>query len=269
MEWSPAAGRRPESEGARHRRQTARHRPPARRRPEEAIKARVGQIAEMLRIPHKLDNRATQLSGGEMQRVAIGRALVREPAVFLMDEPLSSLDAKLRAELRLELKRIQGELGATILYVTHDQIEAMTMATEVGVLSEGELIQFGAPRRIYEDPDDVYVATRLGTPSINLLPAGLIPHDGLPPDTALIGARTEQITIGAAGAGRVDAAVKRVEHLGDQTHLHLVVDDRPLTVLVDPHMNYHEGETVGLSLSTPLAFDRQGRRIRGIDARAA
>src|SRR5207247_8226525 len=99
-----------------------------------------------------LKNKSTQLSGGEMQRVAIGRALVRTPAVYLMDEPLSSLDAKLRADLRLELKRIQQELGATILYVTHDQIEAMTMANRIGVIAGGNLIQVGTPRTIFEEP---------------------------------------------------------------------------------------------------------------------
>ena len=112
------------------------------------------EIAELLRIARKLGNRATRLSGGEMQRVAIGRALVRRPAIYLMDEPLSSLDAKLRADLRLELKRIQQDLGATILYVTHDQIEAMTMATRIGVIDEGGLVQFGTPREIYERPDE-------------------------------------------------------------------------------------------------------------------
>src|ERR1700737_498003 len=112
-------------------------RSPARRIDEKTIRGRVRQVAELMHIEQKLANRATALSGGEMQRVAIGRALVREPAVYLMDEPLSSLDAKLRAELRLELKRIQRELGTTILYVTHDQIEAMTMADRIGVMDDG------------------------------------------------------------------------------------------------------------------------------------
>ena len=107
---------------------------------------------KLVRIHHKLDNRSTKLSGGEMQRVAIGRALVRKPAIYLMDEPLSSLDAKLRADLRLELKRIQAELGATMLYVTHDQIEAMTMADRIGILADGVLVQIGTPR------DDLYGA---------------------------------------------------------------------------------------------------------------
>ena len=142
-------------------------RSPARRVPEPVIRKRVEQTAELLHITSKLANRATKLSGGEMQRVAIGRALVRDPAIYLMDEPLSSLDAKLRAELRLELKRIQVELGATILYVTHDQVEAMTMASRIGVIRDGELLQLGTPREIYENPDDRYVASRLGTPSIN------------------------------------------------------------------------------------------------------
>ena len=146
-------------------------RSPARRIPEATIRKRVEQTAELLHISSKLGNRATRLSGGEMQRVAIGRALVRDPAIYLMDEPLSSLDAKLRAELRLELKRIQVELGATILYVTHDQVEAMTMASRIGVIRNGALLQLGTPREIYENPSDRYVASRLGTPQINFLPA--------------------------------------------------------------------------------------------------
>jgi multiple sugar transport system ATP-binding protein len=151
-------------------------RSPIHRTPEDEIKRKAGQVAEMLRISHKLDNRATALSGGEMQRVSIGRALVRNPAIYLMDEPLSSLDAKLRADLRVELKSIQANLGATFLYVTHDQIEAMTMATHVGVLDKGRLVQFGSPREIYENPVSLYVASRLGVPRMNILPAFLRAH---------------------------------------------------------------------------------------------
>src|SRR3954447_7577365 len=118
-------------------------RSPTRRVPEDEIRRSITEIARMLHIDHKLANKATRLSGGEMQRVAIGRALVRRPSIYLMDEPLSSLDAKLRQELRLELKRIQVELGATFLYVTHDQIEAMTMATKIGVIESGRIVQVG------------------------------------------------------------------------------------------------------------------------------
>jgi multiple sugar transport system ATP-binding protein len=127
-------------------------RSPILRTPEDEIGRKVDEIADILQIPHKLDNKATELSGGEMQRVSIGRALVRDPAIYLMDEPLSSLDAKLRADLRVELKRIQASLGSTLLYVTHDQVEAMTMATQVGVLEEGHLVQFGTPKRFMKIP---------------------------------------------------------------------------------------------------------------------
>jgi len=235
-------------------------RSPARRLPPAQVVRRVEEIAELLRIAHKLDNRATQLSGGEMQRVAIGRALVREPAIYLMDEPLSSLDARLRADLRLELKRIQQDLGATILYVTHDQVEAMTMASRIGVLAEGKLVQFGTPREIYEDPVDAYVATRLGIPRINLLPVGLLPSPDAPPGTALVGARTEHLRIHPRD-GR-PASVTRVEHLGDQTHLHLLLDEQPIVVLADAHTPIRQGERVGLALDAPLFFDADGHRLR-------
>src|SRR5437667_5950885 len=170
-------------------------RSPARRMDEQLVRRRIGQVAELLHIEQKLGNRATALSGGEMQRVAIGRALVRQPAIYLMDEPLSSLDAKLRSELRLELKRIQVELGATILYVTHDQIEAMTMASRIGVILDGRLLQLGTPREIYETPNDIYVATRLGMPEINLLPAELLSETRAPRHAKTVGVRTEHLQI--------------------------------------------------------------------------
>ena len=148
-------------------------RSPMRKLPEEEIKNKVEKIAEMLKITNKLKNKATELSGGEMQRVAIGRALVREPNIYLMDEPLSSLDAKLRETLRVELKNIQLNLNATILYVTHDQAEATTLADKIGVLKEGKIVQIGTPEEIYENPNSIYVSQRLGSPKINILPASL------------------------------------------------------------------------------------------------
>ena len=160
---------------------------PILRTPKAEIARKVGEVAEILQISNKLDNKATALSGGEMQRVSIGRALVRNPAVYLMDEPLSSLDAKLRSDLRIELKSIQANSGATILYVTHDQVEAMTMATHVGVLDKGRLVQFGTPREIYENPVSIYVASRLGQPRINLVPADVF--GGAPEGAATIGLR--------------------------------------------------------------------------------
>ncbi|MFQ6552441.1 ABC transporter ATP-binding protein [Aestuariibius insulae] len=228
---------------------------PILRTPEDEIARKVTEIAEVLRIPHKLDNKATALSGGEMQRVSIGRALVRDPQVYLMDEPLSSLDAKLRSDLRIELKRIQADLGATLLYVTHDQIEAMTMATQIGVLDNGRLVQFGTPREIYENPVSLYVASRLGLPRINTLPAEMF--GGAPSGAATIGLRPEHIE---HGAGKPSQVV-RVEHLGDQTRLHLTLDGHDIITLTDPHTPLKGGETVAIQPRDALYFDAAGTRI--------
>jgi multiple sugar transport system ATP-binding protein len=235
-------------------------RSPARRVDEKTIRRRVQQIAELLHIEHKLGNRATALSGGEMQRVAIGRALVREPAVYLMDEPLSSLDAKLRAELRLELKRIQRELGTTILYVTHDQIEAMTMADRIGVMSEGVLVQLGTPREIYERPKTAYVAGRLGTPIINLIPAELL-GEAVPPQVRTVGLRTEHIRISTGDGSGPRAQVHWVEHLGDQNHVHLKLATHSLVTLADPGQPLKAGDQVSLEFESPLYFDQAGNRV--------
>ena len=223
--------------------------------PEPEIASRIKAVSEVLRIAHKLDNKATQLSGGEMQRVSIGRALVRSPRIYLMDEPLSSLDAKLRADLRVELKRIHQDLRATFLYVTHDQTEAMTMATHVGVLDHGRLVQFGTPREIYEDPVSLYVATRLGQPRINVLPAGLFGE--APRGAAQIGLRPEHIV---QGAGR-EATVGRVEHLGDQTRLHLRLDGHDIVTLTDVHTPLVPGDRLAIRPEHPLYFDAQGARL--------
>jgi multiple sugar transport system ATP-binding protein len=237
-------------------------RSPLMRWPEDRIAARVAEVAEVLRIPHKLDNKATALSGGEMQRVSIGRALVRRPQVFLMDEPLSSLDAKLRSDLRVELKRIQADLGATLLYVTHDQIEAMTMATHVGVMEAGRLVQVGPPREVYEDPVSLYVATRLGQPRINVLPVSLFGGHG-PAGATQIGLRPEHMEVGPAGVGRgQDATVTRVEHLGDQTRLHLDLSGHAVVTLTDPHTTLAPGDRLALRPSAPLFFDATGARVR-------
>ncbi len=234
-------------------------RSPARRMSAEAIDARVRAVARMVRIDHKLENRSTRLSGGEMQRVAIGRALVRRPAIYLMDEPLSSLDAKLRGELRLELKRIQKELGATLLYVTHDQIEAMTMADRIGILAEGRLVQIGTPREIYTDPANLHVAARLGQPHINLLPADLLPAPAAPAGTRTVGARTEHLDIALASDG--NAEIDWVEHLGDQNHLHIRVGGHKLVTLADPDRPVGPGDRIRLALRTPLYFGADGQRL--------
>ncbi len=231
-------------------------RSPLLKTPEDEIKIKVQRVAETLQIAHKLENKATALSGGEMQRVSIGRALVRNPEVYLMDEPLSSLDAKLRADLRVELKSIQADSGATLLYVTHDQIEAMTMATHVGVLDQGKLIQFGTPREIYEDPVSIYAASRLGQPRINILPADIFGH--APTGAKSIGLRPEQI---GQGDGQ-DSLVTRVEHLGDQTRLHLSFKDHDLITVTDAHTPLKSGDIVKIAPDNPFFFDAAGVRIQ-------
>ena len=236
-------------------------RSPARKIPEDQIRRRVEEVAKMVRIHHKLANRSTKLSGGEMQRVAIGRALVRKPAIYLMDEPLSSLDAKLRADLRLELKRIQSELGATMLYVTHDQIEAMTMADRIGILADGVLVQIGSPRTIYSEPANLHVAARLGQPAINLLPTGLLPDGGAPTGTKTIGARTEHLSIEKASNGHADGVVDWVEHLGDQNHLHVTVGPKKLVTLTDPDTDLAQGDKVVIRYRSPLYFGANGQRL--------
>lgn len=228
---------------------------PILRTPADQITKRVAVVADILQISHKLDNKATALSGGEMQRVSIGRALVRRPNVYLMDEPLSSLDAKLRADLRVELKRIQSDLGATLVYVTHDQIEAMTMATHVGVLDHGQLVQYGTPREIYENPVSLYVAGRLGIPRINMLPAETFP--GAPSGAKTIGLRPEHIIEGEGKTSKV----MRVEHLGDQTRLHLDLDGHGIVTLADPHTSLKTGDMIAIAPRRPLYFDASGARI--------
>jgi multiple sugar transport system ATP-binding protein len=197
-----------------------------------------------------------------MQRVAIGRALVRRPSIYLMDEPLSSLDAKLRAEMRVELKRIHRDLGATILYVTHDQTEAMTMATHIGVLERGRLVQLGSPREIYANPVNAYVATRLGSPAINLMPRRLCPDFAAPANTATLGVRTEHLRIRKSVNGHAIGRVKWIEHLGDQNHLHVMIDDTDVVTLCDRDAGLAVGDAVDVELTAPLFFDANGDRVR-------
>lgn len=234
---------------------------------EAEITRKVNEVARMLRIEDKLQNSATRLSGGQMQRVAIGRALVRSPAVCLMDEPLSSLDAKLRGELRLELKRIQQDLGATMLYVTHDQTEALTLATRVGVLEKGVLVQLGTPRQIYEEPVSSYVASRLGAPRINLVPRAALPLLAAPTLATTVGIRSEHLLLhaestterGTAGA----AHVVRVERLSDQYLAHVVIDGsgHELVAATTANPELTAGDAVQLELRRALWFGADEQRI--------
>lgn len=235
-------------------------RAPGRRLPAQTVDARVKEIATLLQIDHKLQSKATQLSGGEMQRVAIGRALVRTPSVYLMDEPLSSLDAKLREDLRVELKRIQKDLGASILYVTHDQLEAMTLADRIGVLDEGRLVQLGTPRQIYETPDNVHVARRLGSPPINLVPMGALGVVDGPVGAHTLGMRPEDVVLGDGGSA---AKVLAVENLGVETVVLMDVAGQHAHALLPAAMRAREGQDIAARVrpSATLFFDAAGNRI--------
>ncbi len=241
-------------------------RSPMRPTPEADIRRQVQAVAQVLGIEDKLQSPATRLSGGQMQRVAIGRALVRSPAVYLMDEPLSSLDARLRRDLRLELKRIQQDLGATLLYVTHDQTEALTLATRVGVLDQGRLVQLGTPRQIYEDPVSATVAARLGSPRINLLPCGALPAlaaRAAPAQAATVGLRCEHVLVGDGGTPDAAAQVLRLERLSDQHLVHLQLDNggQQLVAATAAGSGLAPGQRVALRVRQALWFDGAGQRI--------
>lgn len=221
-----------------------------RRVPDDEIRERVAKAGKTLRIEHLLDRKTDRLSGGEMQRVSIGRAIVRKPRVFLMDEPLSALDAKLREALRTELKDLQRRLGATFLFVTHDQIEAMSMGDRVGVLNHGRLVQTGTPKEIYDNPRDTFVASFIGSPPMNLIegmlaggravmaPQGFeLPYDGgvkpgVPADERPLtfGIRPEDLSLEQDGP--VAAKVHDVENHGVEKIVTLRVGETMLRATV-------------------------------------
>ncbi|MGO7031555.1 sn-glycerol-3-phosphate ABC transporter ATP-binding protein UgpC [Rhizobium ruizarguesonis] len=216
------------------------------KRPKAEIEAAVARAAKILRITDQLEKRPKQLSGGQRQRVAIGRAITRSPDVFLFDEPLSNLDAALRTQMRVELSSLHAELGATMVYVTHDQVEAMTMATRIVVLNQGVIEQVGSPLELYRNPDNLFVAGFLGAPRMNFLGVtvdevsgrnitvsapGLVPvtvelaeATVLPKGASLtLGVRPENISMVADGAqgGAINGQVRLVEHLGRETILYI------------------------------------------------
>jgi multiple sugar transport system ATP-binding protein len=216
-------------------------RSPMRNWPEPRIKERVTEIAEVLRISHLLERKTAKLSGGEMQRVSIGRAIVRAPRMFLMDEPLSNLDAKLREALRVELAHLQRTQGSTTLFVTHDQIEALTMADRIAVLDHGKIIQVGTPTDIYDRPATMFVAQLVGSPKINLLRANcdgetlvlegsdyrapiaqVCQAGSVLPESFILGVRPEDVRLEPKGA--FAGSIMLVEPLGVETLLHIKVD---------------------------------------------
>lgn len=251
-------------------------RSPLRRVDKAEIDRKIKAVAETLRITHLLERKTGHLSGGEMQRVSIGRAIVRSPRVFLMDEPLSNLDAKLREALRVELKHLQKTQGSTTLFVTHDQIEALTMADRIGVLDHGHLVQVGTPQDIYDRPATTFVAQLVGTPRINLFDArrldgtlqinatniSLPIHDGEKfPQELLVGIRPEDVKID--GGAEFSGQVALTEPLGVETIIHVKSGDRVLLSIVTGITSLKVGDAVKFSINRERLhyFNRDGVRV--------
>jgi multiple sugar transport system ATP-binding protein len=233
----------------------------------------VGKTAEILRITELLGRYPKELSGGQRQRVAIGRAIVRKPKVFLFDEPLSNLDAALRVNMRIELTRLHQELGTTMIYVTHDQVEAMTMGDRIAVFNKGHVEQLGAPMQLYTRPANEFVATFIGAPKINIVDrpgtGASQAHRSLwaamamqaPPQAQRAGLRPEHLRLVAAGQG-IPASVALAEHLGDSSIIHLRVEgvaDLLSAKVGAEHSQVQAGQVVGLvpDAAWALAFDAQ------------
>ncbi|MFL4989974.1 MAG: ABC transporter ATP-binding protein [Microvirga sp.] len=205
-------------------------------------RARVEQVAQTLGLSHLLERRPSALSGGQRQRVAIGRAMVRDPAAFLFDEPLSNLDAQLRTQMRIEIKRLHHRLGTTSVFVTHDQVEAMTMADRIVVMRDGRILQVGSPLELYEKPVDVFTARFIGSPTMNLLPASLkqgeadlsvggsikVPSLSASSSEVLVGVRPQDLAPGVPGVPglSVSGTVVVVETLGSETLVHIESGDQ-------------------------------------------
>ncbi len=252
-------------------------RSPLRPTPENVIRQRVEAAAEILRISHLLARKTARLSGGEMQRVSIGRAIVRDPQIFLMDEPLSNLDAKLRESLRVELKHIQKTRGSTTLFVTHDQIEALTMADRIAVLREGRIVQIGTPYDIYDRPATTFVAQLVGSPRINLLEAvrenGAIHVADSPitlpvgqngatlPPRCTLGVRPEHVQPRADGPFAGEIAL--VEPLGAETLLHIRAGGQTLISALPGMPRFRRGDAIRFAIARERVhvFDPDGRRI--------
>ena len=254
--------------------------------PKADIAAKVAVAAKTLQIEHLLQRRPRDLSGGQRQRVAIGRAIVRAPKMFLFDEPLSNLDAALRVEMRVELAKIKSQLNTTVVYVTHDQVEAMTLADKIVVLRDGRIEQAGRPLDLYARPANLFVAGFIGSPKMNFLSAtagiqtgddlaltladgktvkaGLAVSTPVAPGTALtLGIRPEHLRLTAPGTGAIDGSVVVAERLGGETYFHVRVADKSLIVKVNGDASAAVGDSVSLSFEPGQAhvFDGNGLRL--------
>lgn len=252
-------------------------RSPMRKIQEDDIRKKVEGVAKTLRIEHLIERKTAHLSGGEMQRVSIGRAIVREPRIFLMDEPLSNLDFKLREALRVELQHLQKTQGSTTLFVTHDQIEALTMADRIAVLNRGRIVQIGTPEDIYDRPATTFVAQLVGTPRINLVKSERedgtmriekselhlpIPPDCETPQEVLLGIRPEDVNIDPDGSFK--GQVTLTEPLGVETVVHIRSQEQTLVSLAPGLMDLRMGDEIKFNILHDRlhCFDLDGNRVK-------
>jgi multiple sugar transport system ATP-binding protein len=228
--------------------------------PEDEIGSRVNDVTDLLGLEEALDRRPGELSGGERQRVALARAIVREPSLFLLDEPLSNLDAELRTTTRAEIRSLQRRLGTTAIYVTHDQVEAMTMGDRVAVLRAGRVEQVAPPTELYDSPATAFVARFLGSPPMNLFEASLYRADG---GAGALGIRPEHLRVVDVGHGRMTGRVTAVELLGDVAIVHIVVGGHQLLAKVLRETAPDAGVEVDVAFE-----DSQVHEFDGLDGRA-
>ena len=222
--------------------------------PRAEIDRRVKEAAEILEIGPMLDRKPRELSGGQRQRVAMGRAIVREPSAFLFDEPLSNLDAKLRVQMRVEIRKLQRRLKTTSLYVTHDQLEAMTLADRLVVMNGGLVEQIGTPTDVYDRPATLFVASFIGSPPMNLIPVDVMAQaEGfralpLPPDTDIIGMRADQLVIEPPQGESIvlHGQVELLEPIGSESHLHVSLAGQTLVLRVPGRPDLTDGATIKL-----------------------
>jgi multiple sugar transport system ATP-binding protein len=228
--------------------------------PKSEIDRRVREAAEILELGALIKRKPKQLSGGQRQRVALGRAIVREPAAFLMDEPLSNLDAALRVQTRAEILKLQDRLGTTTIYVTHDQIEAMTMGDRIAVMNLGVLQQIGPPKDLYMSPANTFVATFIGSPAMNLLPSGAL-GVGIGGSGQLVGFRPEHVQLGNGkpNSAHCDATVEVIQYLGDEQLAYLRLGDAEIVAKLPLEASLEPGrrERFAVPLHHLLLFDAE------------
>jgi ABC-type sugar transport system ATPase subunit len=231
-----------------------------RRLPKDETRRRVTEAAGILELEPLLKRKPKQLSGGQRQRVALGRAIVREPAAFLMDEPLSNLDASLRVQTRAEIMKLQNRLGTTTIYVTHDQIEAMTMGDRIAVMNLGVLQQIGTPRELYTTPANTFVATFIGSPAMNLVPSGAL-GVGIGGADRLVGFRPEHVHLGdgKADAAHWQATVEVVQYLGDEQLAYLRLGEAEIVAKLPLEAQLEAGreEEFAVPFQNLLLFDAE------------